>query len=126
MERIARVGVTGVNNVHRIKKWIGQYISVYLSISQYILYFPTEEANLDPNDPRNWELLELVEVRERRGGGGGEREKERDVQYIFCVFSFSLSPVHKRTISIFVWISLMMTLVSLMKKNIKTIVVLHY
>ena len=28
LERIARVGVTGVNNVHRIKKWIGQYISV--------------------------------------------------------------------------------------------------
>ena len=92
------------------------------------MYFPTEEANLDPNDPRNWELLELVEVRERRGGGETEREtkRERDVQYIFHVFSFSLSPVHKRKISIFVWISLMMTLVSLMKKNIKTIVVLHY
>ena len=39
LERIARVGVTGVNNVHRIKKWIGQYISVYLSISQYVFSY---------------------------------------------------------------------------------------
>ena len=88
------------------------------------MYFPTEEANLDPNDPRNWELLELVEVRERRGG---ETERKREIYSIYSVlFSFSLFPVHKRRISIFVWISLMMTLVSLMKKNIKTIVVLHY
>ena len=68
--------------------------SVYLSICQYILYFPTEEANLDPNDPRNWELLELVEVRERRGGGETEREteRERDIQYIFCVILFQSIP----------------------------------
>ena len=46
------------------------------------MYFPTEEANLDPNDPRNWELLELVEVRERRGGGGGERERKREMYSI--------------------------------------------
>lgn len=90
------------------------------------MYFPTEEANLDPNDPRNWELLELVEVRERRGGET-ERERKREIYSIYSVlFSFSLFPVHERRINIFAWISLMMTLVSLMKKNIKTIVVLHY
>ena len=62
---IPHLGVGGVNDVQNIKRWIGKlhhtHTHAHKSLIILIIIY-TEEAHLDPNDPRNFELLQLAEV----------------------------------------------------------------
>jgi coiled-coil and C2 domain-containing protein 2A len=42
LDQLSYIGVAGINSAYKLKKWI-------------------EEAHIDPNDPRNWDILELIE-----------------------------------------------------------------
>ena len=60
-DAISSIGMAGIADLQEVKKWIGTCTkSSQHHLSQRTTCF-TERSRLDPNDPRNAELLQLVE-----------------------------------------------------------------
>lgn len=59
-DAVASLGVAGIANLQEVKKWIGNGDCIFITVVIIPLYCAAN-SRLDPNDPRNAELLQLIE-----------------------------------------------------------------
>ena len=64
VDAIAALGATGMVDIQKLATWICMKRKMEIFFSEEFFYLA--EAQLDPNDPRNADLLYLVKVRSRK------------------------------------------------------------